>query len=226
MNLEHYLFGLWTVAVNHLLPLSAYFVLALLVPRVGRFIIRIIEARLNEEEEATKAHLALLGALVYVGQAAAYFLLIIAALSNLGVPPLGAAIPATIVSAAVGFGAQAIIADFLAGFFVLSEKQYGVGDYVSFAGVAGVEGTVVALTLRTTKVRTPTGEVVTVPNGKAGVVTNFSQDWSRAVVDLSVPMQSGDKLEDISERVERVSRKALEDPAISQDMAGENGDDR
>ncbi len=38
------------------------------------------------------------------------------------------------------------------------------------------------LTLRTTKVRTPTGEVVMVPNGSAGVVTNYSQDWSRALV--------------------------------------------
>lgn len=221
MNLRYYLLWLWGIGVDHVLPLAAFFVLALLVPRVGRLIIRIIENRLNEDEESTKAHLALLGALVYVGQAVAYFLLIIAALSNLGVPPLGAAIPATIVSAAVGFGAQAIIADFLAGFFVLSEKQYGVGDYVSFTGINGVEGTVVALTLRTTKVRTPTGEVVTVPNGKAGVVTNYSQDWSRAVVDLQVPMQSGDRLEEIAARVERVSAKALADPAIAQDVAGE-----
>ncbi|PIS62368.1 mechanosensitive ion channel protein MscS [Corynebacterium striatum] len=143
------------------------------------------------------------------------------ALSNLGVPALGAAIPATVVSAALGFGAQKIIGDFLAGFFILSEKQFGVGDYVSFDGATGVEGTVVALTLRTTKVRTPTGEVVMVPNGSAGVVTNYSQDWSRAVVDLAVPLHEGETLEEITTQVRSISEQAIQDPTIADDVAGE-----
>ncbi|WP_165243499.1 mechanosensitive ion channel family protein [Corynebacterium lizhenjunii] len=222
MNLlRHYLFELWQLVVDHGLPLLALLLLAMLVPRVGRLVVRIIEQRLPEEEEATKARLALVGALVYVVQVVAYFLLAIAALTNLGVPPLGAAIPATVISAAVGFGAQAIIGDFLAGFFILSEKQFGVGDYVSFDGPSGVEGTVVALTLRTTKVRTPKGEVVIIPNGSAGVVTNYSQDWARAVVDLEVPVQAGETLSDIARRVESVSRKAIADEAIASDVVGE-----
>ncbi|MDU3175152.1 MAG: mechanosensitive ion channel family protein, partial [Corynebacterium striatum] len=187
----------------------------------GRLAIRVLESRLDEGEEATKARLALGGALVYVLQAVAYFLLVLAALSNVGVPALGAAIPATVVSAALGFGAQKIIGDFLAGFFILSEKQFGVGDYVSFEGTTGVEGTVVALTLRTTKVRTPTGEVVMVPNGSAGVITNFSQDWSRAVVDLSVPLHEGETLEEITSQVHTISQQAIKDPAIAGDVAGE-----
>lgn len=217
---NYYLLRLWEILVGHGLPLLALLLLAILVPRIGRLVVRVIESRLDEEEEATKARLAIAGALVYVFEAIAYFLIIIAALSNLGVPPLGAAIPATIVSAAVGFGAQSIIADFMAGFFVLSEKQYGVGDYVSFDALNGVEGTVVALTLRTTKVRTPSGEVVTIPNGSAGVVTNFSQDWSRAVVNFAVPVQRGENLPDITSRVESISREAIEDPTIASDVNG------
>ena len=222
MNLVGYFFyRMWQVGIDHVLPLVALLLLGMLVPRLGRLAIRVLESRLDEGEEATKARLALGGAVVYVLQAVAYFLLVLAALSNVGVPALGAAIPATVVSAALGFGAQKIIGDFLAGFFILSEKQFGVGDYVSFEGTTGVEGTVVALTLRTTKVRTPTGEVVMVPNGSAGVITNFSQDWSRAVVDLSVPLHEGETLEEITSQVHTISQQAIKDPAIAGDVAGE-----
>ena len=219
--LKFYMFAIWQAVVDHGLPLLGMLLTAILIPRIGRLAVRVIESRLDENEESTKARLALAGALVYVAQAVAYFLLIVAALANLGVPPLGAAIPATVVSAAVGFGAQSIIGDFLAGFFILSEKQFGVGDYVSFDGVTGVEGTVVSLTLRTTTVRTPTGEVVMVPNGSAGVVTNFSQEWSRAVVDIAIPVHEGDNLPDITARVEKISEHAIHSPDIRADVAGD-----
>ena len=219
--LKYYLFAVWQAILDHGLPLLGMLLLGILIPRIGRLAVRVIESRLDENQESTKARLALAGALVYVAQAVAYFLLVLAALANVGVPPLGAAIPATVVSAAVGFGAQSIIGDFLAGFFVLSEKQFGVGDYVSFDGVTGVEGTVVSLTLRTTTVRTPTGEVVMVPNGSAGVVTNFSQEWSRAVVDIAIPVHEGESLPEITEQVEKISKRALEAPDIHADVAGE-----
>ncbi|PQM75230.1 mechanosensitive ion channel family protein [Corynebacterium sp. J010B-136] len=222
MNLEFYLFRLWELVVDHAIPLVALLLLAILLPRLGRLTVKIIEGRLDEEEESTKSRLALLGALVYVIQIAAYFLIVLVALSNLGVPPLGAAVPATIVSAAVGFGAQSIIGDFLSGFFILSERQFGVGDYVSFDGTStATEGTVVALTLRATKVRTPSGEVVMIPNGSAGVVTNYSQEWSRAVVNFDVPVRSGENLDDIHRTIEETAKQAIKDPSISEDVAGE-----
>lgn len=222
MNLRFLFFGLWQAVVDHLIPLTALLLLGLLVPRVGRLVVRIIESRLPDSEEATKSRLALVGALIYVLQVVAYFILVVLALANLGVPPLGAALPATVVSAAVGFGSQKIIGDFLAGFFIISEKQFGVGDYVAFDGTANAtEGTVVALTLRTTKIRTPSGEVVMVPNGSAGVVTNFSQDWSRAVVNMAVPVRAGENLSSLLERVEQTSKEAIKQPAIAPDVTGE-----
>ena len=221
MNLKYYFYELWSLFVDHGLPLIALLLIGILIPRIGRLAIRIMERRLDEEEEATKARLALTGALVYIVQAVAYFLIIWAALTNIGVPAVGAAVPATIVSAAVGFGAQSIIADFLSGFFILSEKQFGVGDYVSFDGVTDVEGTVVMLTLRTTKVRMPTGELVTVPNSSAGAVTNYSQEWSRAVVNFDVPVQEGETLPEITRRVRTISEQAIREPSIAVDVNGE-----
>ena len=220
--LKFYAFQLWEWLVVHGLPLTALVIIAILIPRVGRLAIRIVSNRFDEGGEATKSRLALVGALVYVLQAIAYFAIIMLGLTNLGVPAMGAALPATVVSAAIGFGAQNVIGDFLAGFFIISERQFGVGDFVAFDGTSSdISGTVVALTLRATKVRTASGEVVTIPNGSAGVITNYSQDWSRAVVDLAVPLQPGESMSQLTDRVEATAAKALGDPTIAGDVTGE-----
>lgn len=220
--LKFYAFQLWEWLVVHGLPLTALVIIAILIPRVGRLAIRIVSSRFDEGEEATKSRLALVGALVYVLQAIAYFAIIMLGLTNLGVPAMGAALPATVVSAAIGFGAQNVIGDFLAGFFIISERQFGVGDFVAFDGTSNdISGTVVGLTLRATKVRTASGEVVTIPNGSAGVITNYSQDWSRAVVDLAVPLQPGESMSQLTDRVEATAAKALGDPTIAGDVTGE-----
>ncbi|MGJ4169444.1 mechanosensitive ion channel family protein [Corynebacterium macclintockiae] len=220
--LKFYAFQLWEWLVAHGIPLSALIIIAILIPRVGRLAIRIVSGRFDRGEEATKSRLALVGALVYVVQAIAYFAIIMLGLTNLGVPAMGAALPATVVSAAIGFGAQNVIGDFLAGFFIISERQFGVGDFVAFDGTSSnISGTVVALTLRATKIRTASGEVVMIPNGSAGVITNYSQDWSRAVVDLAVPLQPGESMAQLTDRVEATASEALRDPTIADDVTGE-----
>lgn len=220
--LKFYAFQLWEWLVAHGIPLSALIIIAILIPRVGRLAIRIVSGRFDRGEEATKSRLALVGALVYVVQAIAYFAIIMLGLTNLGVPAMGAALPATVVSAAIGFGAQNVIGDFLAGFFIISERQFGVGDFVAFDGTSSnISGTVVALTLRATKIRTASGEVVMIPNGSAGVITNYSQDWSRAVVDLAVPLQPGESMAQLTDRVEATASEALRDPTIAEDVTGE-----
>lgn len=222
MDFKPLLFKMWDILIHHGIALAALLVLAILVPRAGRLTLRLLSRKLAAGEESTKASLALVGALVYVLQAVAYFVIIMLALTNIGVPPMGAAIPATVVSAAVGFGAQSVIGDFLSGFFIISERQFGMGDFVSFDGTSNpVEGTVVGLTLRATKIRTPSGEVVTVPNGSAGVITNYSQEWSRAVVDMEVPIQPGESMKDLVHEIKTATHRALSDRSVRADITGE-----
>ncbi len=90
---------------------------------------------------------------------------------------------AGIVGIALGFGAQSIVRDFLTGFFMLVEDQYGVGDVVNLGEVSGV---VERVTLRTTVLRDVTGNVWHVPNGEIHRICNMSQIWSRAVLDVDV----------------------------------------
>jgi len=103
---------------------------------------------------------------------------------NLG--PLVAS--AGIVGLALGFGAQSLVKDFLAGIFILIEDQYGVGDLVDAGELAGmpVVGTVEAVSLRTTRLRDADGTVWHVPNGQIVRVGNRSLQWGRALLDVMV----------------------------------------
>lgn len=90
---------------------------------------------------------------------------------------------AGVAGVALGFGAQSLVKDFLAGMFMLIEDQYGVGDIVD---VGEASGTVEAVSLRTTKIRDVQGTMWHVPNGQIMRVGNMSQQWARALLDVSV----------------------------------------
>ena len=90
---------------------------------------------------------------------------------------------AGIAGLAVGFGAQTMVKDVISGFFVLLENQFRVNDVIRSAGV---EGLVEAINLRTTVLRDVHGRVHVIPNGDLGVVTNYTRNWSRALLDVGV----------------------------------------
>lgn len=83
----------------------------------------------------------------------------------------------------MGFGAQSVVADFLAGIFMLLEDQFGVGDVIN---VGEVTGGVEKVSLRVTTIRDVNGTVWHVPNSEIHRVGNLSQLWSRAVLDIEV----------------------------------------
>ncbi|AZZ81389.1 MULTISPECIES: mechanosensitive ion channel family protein [Gordonia] len=129
-----------------------------------------------------------------------------------GIPLSGLTGPTAVIGAALGFGAQRIVQDILAGFFVVAEKQYGYGDVVNLTvtGNAPAEGTVEDVTLRVTKLRTTEGEVITVPNGQIIKATNLSKDWARAVVDVPVPSEADIGL--VNDTLDRVGHQFYELP--------------
>ena len=90
---------------------------------------------------------------------------------------------AGVVGVALGFGAQSLVRDLLAGLFVLIEDQYGVGDVVD---VGPATGTIERVTLRSTRLRDVAGTVWHVPNGEIVRAGNKSQRFSRALIDVTV----------------------------------------
>jgi moderate conductance mechanosensitive channel len=128
----------------------------------------------------------------------------------------GLVAPATVVGAALGFGAQQLVRDLLSGFFIIVEKQYGFGDLVTLTIVSTTEasGTVENVTLRVTRLRSPDGEVLTIPNGQIVQAKNLSKDWARAVVDI--PVSTSSDLNRVNEVLHQECDRALENPVLGQ----------
>jgi small conductance mechanosensitive channel len=127
-------------------------------------------------------------------------------LAAFGVPlgPLFAS--AGVAGVALGFGAQTLVRDTLAGLFIALEGQFDVGDVIELQTEGGpVNGTIERLTLRITAVRQYDGTLSIVPNGSIQVTSNKTRGWGRAIVDVRVAL---------TEDPDRV-REALEQPLKS-----------
>ncbi len=94
---------------------------------------------------------------------------------------------AGVVGLAVGLGAQNLVADVVAGFFILFENQFLVGDIVQ---VGDACGRVEAINIRNTQIRDESGKLYFIPNGQIKTVINFSKGYVNAVVDIKVPTSS------------------------------------
>jgi small conductance mechanosensitive channel len=90
---------------------------------------------------------------------------------------------AGIAGVAIGFGAQTLVRDFINGFFILVENQYDIGDTIK---IAGVQGTVEAMTIRRTVLRDGDGTVHNVPSSEIKVVSNLTRDWTQLAMNISV----------------------------------------
>ncbi|MFC7739994.1 mechanosensitive ion channel family protein [Nocardiopsis composta] len=114
---------------------------------------------------------------------------------------------AGVVGLAIGFGAQSLVADYLAGMLIMAEDQYGVGDSVDLGEAVG---TVENVGLRLTQVRDLNGGLWHIRNGEILRVRNDSQDWARAVLDVSVAYESD--LEKVYAVLEEAGRSLHKDP--------------
>lgn len=124
------------------------------------------------------------------------FVLVVTLLQALSINVTGILTTAGVGGVALGFGAQRIVRDILAGYFIIMEDQYAVGDYVSIGypniiPVGMVTGVVEELTMRATRVRDDMGRLWVLANGDIGAVANHSRSHVEAYLDISVPSALG-----------------------------------
>jgi small conductance mechanosensitive channel len=165
--------------------------------------------------ETAKHRQAVASVISWVSIAILFVMVAVEVTDALAIPVGSLVAPAAVLGAALGFGAQRIVQDLLAGFFVITEKQYGFGDLVALtvAGIAApAEGTVEDVTLRVTKLRSSDGEVFTIPNGQIVKTMNLSKDWARAVIDIPVPTSAD--LTRVTELLHDVSETAMADTSL------------
>ena len=195
----------------------------------GRIVDRIDSRSAAAEElvrsEASKHRHVVAQVLTWSVLAVYYVVTAVLVVQLLGVPLAGLVAPAALLSAALGFGLQRFVQDIGAGFFITGERQYGFGDVVriSASGVSEpAVGTVEDVTLRVTRIRSMSGEVIITPNGQITQVTNLSRDWARAVIDVPVPSSvdvgyATKVLEQVGREVyldERLRKLMLDEPTV------------
>ena len=189
--------ALWTrgSGLEIVLIVTGTILLTRLATWLGARITARIDATARETDalvrsEASKHRHALAQVITWATLAIIYCVAAVAIVERFGIPLTSLVAPAAVAGVALGFGAQRIVQDILAGFFIITERQYGFGDLIRLSVPSLPDpaiGTVEDVTLRVTTVRTADGEVVMTPNGQITQVTNLSRDWARAIVDVPVP---------------------------------------
>jgi small conductance mechanosensitive channel len=117
---------------------------------------------------------------------------------------------AGILGLAVGFGAQTLVKDLIAGFFLTFEKQVRVGDVATINGTGGL---VEAINLRTIVLRDITGAVHVFPNGSIDRLSNLTKDFSYYVIDVGVAYNEDP--DDVAEVLREIGRELQADPRFA-----------
>jgi len=214
--------GVWArgSGLEIVLLVTGAILLTRFVTWLGGKIMARIDANARETDalvrsETAKHRHALASVITWVVLVVIYCVTGLAVLERFGIPLTTLVAPAAVLAVALGFGAQRVVQDLLAGFFIISERQYGYGDLIQLLvpGQAnpGI-GTVEDVTLRVTTVRTADGEVVVTPNGQITQVTNLSRDWARAVVDVPVPVAID--VNQVSDLLRQIGDEAYKDEEL------------
>ncbi|MEJ9210153.1 mechanosensitive ion channel family protein [Bacillus smithii] len=192
---------LWLSIGEGALKITVTILLAAIVIRVGKVMIRNIfklraKSPLSFSERRENTLLRLLeNVLTYV----VYFIAFVNILSIMTFDIKGLIAGAGVVGLAVGFGAQSLVKDVITGFFIIFEDQFSVGDYIR---IGKYEGYVEEIGLRTTKIKSWTGELHILPNGSITEVTNFSLHNSLAIVDVTVAYE--ENIEEVERTIEEL----------------------
>ncbi|WP_342235158.1 mechanosensitive ion channel family protein [Inquilinus sp. OTU3971] len=137
-------------------------------------------------------------------------MVVLMALSSLGVEigPLIAG--AGVVGVAIGFGAQTIVKDIISGMFFLLDDAFRIGEYVQSGPY---KGTVESFSLRSVKLRHQRGPLFTVPFGELGAIQNMSRDW---VIDkLSIGVTYDTDLDRVKKLVKEIGKELAQDPELA-----------
>ena len=214
-NIDWY--ELMTSAGIILLKLLGIIIAFLVVKAIGNKVIRKMFNRLQERDNISNGRALTLQSLtlnIFSYVLIFIFIVMIFEVFNYNVSALIAG--AGVVGLAIGFGAQGLVSDVVTGFFLLLEKQIDVGDYVT---VAGFDGIVEQVGLRTTQIRGFDGTLHYVPNREITNVSNHSRGNMRALVDIGISYNDDiDKaiavLQDICEKLAAEDENIVEGPNV------------
>ena len=202
-------------ATTHGLPLLGILVIALAANRLlratSKLMIKTATAQTRQSQLREQQTRTLAGIVYSAGSKVVWAIALLTALDQLKINILPAVTFAGLASLAVGFGAQTLVRDVIAGFYIVLEDQFVVGDTIQ---ISEYTGRVEHLTLRRTVLRDARGALVTIANGEIRTVSNLSRDWSQAFVDVAMAPETS--VEKTLKALETAAAALRGDPAWSQ----------
>ena len=172
--------NIFTSFKNHIPVLIDCLIYIVIIYSVCK-LLRLIFRLKMKESDRTKTIFTLLDGFTKYGCAIAVILLILKAC---GVDTAALIASVGVLTLIVGLGAQSLIADIIAGIFIIFENEYNVGEIIS---VDGFRGTVTEIGIRSTKVLDAAGNIKIINNSNIGDIVNLSRELSLAIVDLDFP---------------------------------------
>lgn len=169
-------------SVKYLLKIVVILLLWIIASTITKRFMKRLAASWSAKGHGKRAD-TLAGVLASLSKYAIGFVGICAILGVFQVPVASILAVAGIGSVAIGFGAQSLVKDFITGFFILLEGQFGVGDIVA---IGNKTGTVEAIGMRTTRIRSFEGDAHIFPNSQILLVSNMSGSFRHAVVDVNI----------------------------------------
>ena len=204
------------------LGIIAYRALIYGVPRVLRWRRRRRQEPLDEESVARIKRRDT--AITLMRTALRYVILIVVLLLAVSIfleDPIPAATGATVLAAILGFGAQSLLRDVIAGLSIVFEGQYAVGDFIEVSPPQGVTGIVEELGLRMTKIRSLSGEVSFIPNGAIQGITNHVSGRQR--FNVEVQLSDADAAENVLKSLDEARELYLNPPRLAERSEADDG---
>ncbi|MGA7937934.1 MAG: mechanosensitive ion channel family protein [Kovacikia sp.] len=210
---ETYIWGRALIAFT--LRLTIIVFLMLLVAQICRFLLNRwleswVEAASLEPNEVQRIALrartltGVLGGIISI----AVLIIGIVLLADLQQTPIQSILTSVgLLGVAIGLVFQNLFRDWVNGLFIIFGDQYAVGDTVN---IAGVDGLVESMSLRSTNIRGPRGSLNTVPHGQITTVQNLTKDWSRA--DLTVQIAKDTDVAHAMQVMQQVADEMAHDP--------------
>lgn len=212
LGLENPAINIWlsqhlaSLAVLTLISIVLLLSLMVIVPRLIRKAVISAKEELSEQETQQRVD-TLVNVIITALQITIIFVYVVMVLSEFTFNITAILTGAGVLGLAVGFGAQSLVKDLIAGLFVIMENQYRTGDVVKIAGVAGG---VVSINLRRTVLRDLDGIIHVIPNGEIRVASNYTKQFSR--VNLNISVSYATDLEKAMALINRVGKELAADP--------------
>lgn len=165
---------------NHIPVLIDCLIYIVIIYSVCKLLRLLFKSKMKESDR-TKTVFTLLDGFIKYGCAIAIILMILKAC---GVDTAALVASVGVLTLIVGLGAQSLIADIIAGIFIIFENEYNVGEIIS---VDGFRGTVIEIGIRSTKVLDAAGNIKIINNSNIGDIVNLSRELSLAIIDLDFP---------------------------------------